>query len=215
MTTIPTFFPWSPSTTDPSVRNAGADRPSVEDFVRDLMAEEAPALRSYVVRLMPSDPNGADDIVQETLLRAWQNFDQLVDVERFLSAHAARPWLFRVARNLAFDFYRRQSTRPPEVPSDGIELADGPALDRLDDVMYREMIGLGLRELSQRHREVLIYLYYVGMTQVEVAELLGIAQGTVKSRAHHAVAQARVALFKKGVGGRRGLGQNDRGRQGR
>jgi RNA polymerase sigma-70 factor (ECF subfamily) len=80
------------------------------------------------------------------------------------------------------------------VPGDGIEIYDRLAVERLDDILCREVISLSLRSLSHLHREVLICLYYFGMTQGEVADLLGIAQGTVKSRAHHAIARAGAAL---------------------
>ena len=158
----------------------------LEDFARLLVEVHAPGLRRYVARLLPGDPHRTEDVVQEVLLRAWQNRDQLAGQK------STRPWLFRVARNLSVDWYRRQTSRPVEVPDENtLDLADDLALDRLENVLSRCLLTDALRPLSHQHREVLVQLYYFGRSQAEVALVLGIAQGTVKSRAHYALAEIR------------------------
>lgn len=153
-----------------------------------LVDVHGPALRRYVARLLPGDPHRTEDVVQETVLRAWQNRDILA------GKISTRPWLFRVAHNLSVDWYRRQTSRPVEVPDeDAVDLADDLALDRLENVLSRCLLTDVLRPLSHQHREVLIQLYYFGRSQAEAAEALGIAQGTVKSRAHYALAEIRRA----------------------
>jgi RNA polymerase sigma-70 factor, ECF subfamily len=170
-----------------------SSRPTPDEFARALMTDHAPALRRYVGRLLPGDAYRAEDIVQETLLRAWQHYDAVT------AQASPRPWLFRVARNLSVDWYRRQAARPAEVEADGVEGPDPQALDRLDDVLRAHMIRDALLPLSMAHRQVLMHLYYFGYSQAEVARLLGVAQGTVKSRAHYAAEQAREALSAAGV----------------
>src|SRR5713226_10040402 len=78
--------------------------------VRQLYSRHAQALRSYVVRFCP-DRAGADDIVQETFIRAWRHLPQLSADDR-----PVRPWLFRVARNLLIDADRAARARPMTVP---------------------------------------------------------------------------------------------------
>ena len=79
-----------------------------EKLVRALYAEHAGPLLRFASRLMSGDRRRAEDIVQETLLRAWLHPDALAD-------RPARPWLFAVARNLAVDWFRAGKARPPEV----------------------------------------------------------------------------------------------------
>jgi RNA polymerase sigma-70 factor, ECF subfamily len=69
---------------------------SDEDLIRALYAEHAGPLLRYAMHLMSGDRQRAEDIVQETLLRAWQHPEAIAD-------RPARPWLFAVARNLAID----------------------------------------------------------------------------------------------------------------
>jgi len=154
----------------------------------------APSLQRYAARLLPGDVHRAEDIVQQALLRAWQHHTELV------FQPSIRPWLFRVVRNLSVDWYRRQAARPIEVSEDSVDVVDEVAQELLEDVLRRGVIGDILRPLSKQHREVLIQLYYVGRTQLEVAEALGISQGTVKSRAHYALAQIRETMSAEGRG---------------
>src|ERR1700729_2102804 len=81
---------------------------SDEDLIRALYAEHAGPLLRYAMHLMSGDRQRAEDIVQETLLRAWQHPEAIAD-------RPARPWLFAVARNLAVDSFRARKARPPEV----------------------------------------------------------------------------------------------------
>src|ERR1700720_475481 len=99
---------------------AGARRTaSDEELVRALYAEHAAPLLRYAVHLMSGDRQRAEDIVQETLLRAWQHPEAIAD-------RPARPWLFAVARNLAVDAYRARRARPHEVGEAALELVPAP-----------------------------------------------------------------------------------------
>ena len=87
-----------------------AQREGVADeaFIRALYAEHGGALLRYALHLTGGDRQRAEDLVQETIVRAWRHPEALAD-------RPARPWLFAVARNLAVDAYRARQARPPEV----------------------------------------------------------------------------------------------------
>ena len=96
----------------------GAD----EDVVRALYAEHGDALFAHALRLSGGDRQRAEDLVQETLVRAWRHPDVL-DPER----GSVRAWLFTTARNLSIDAWRRRSSRVPEVITD--TLPEPPSTD--------------------------------------------------------------------------------------
>ena len=85
---------------------------SSADAARDLGDQRA-ALHRYVTRLVAPDLHQAEDIVQETLLRAWQHADQLDWAERPI-----RQWLFRIARNLVVDAWRKDRSVPIGIAAD-------------------------------------------------------------------------------------------------
>ncbi|MDQ0772143.1 sigma-70 family RNA polymerase sigma factor [Streptomyces aurantiacus] len=166
--------------------SAGANT-ARERAMRTLYDDHARDLHNYVLRLLGGDRHRAEDVVQETLLRCWRT--QSLDDDQPL-----RPWLFRVARNLVVDEYRLRMARPQEV--DGTAWLDELLAKRDDvDLLLSSMI---LREafkaLSPNHREVLYETYYTGRSTREVALVLGIPPGTVKSRLYHAVRALRMAL---------------------
>src|SRR5438034_7821678 len=84
-----------------------------EDLVRTLYAEHGDALFAHALRLTSGDRQRAEDLVQETLLRAWQHPEALDP-----SRGSVRAWLFTTARNLAIDAWRRRSVRVGEVITD-------------------------------------------------------------------------------------------------
>ncbi|MCK9874584.1 sigma-70 family RNA polymerase sigma factor [Frankia sp. Ag45/Mut15] len=185
---------WEPS------RGSGQDRGAepADAFVRVLFDECAADLLRYVRRIGPDDAGRAEDLVQETFLRAWRHRADLV-------GHGnARAWLFRVARNLAIDWHRRQSARPGErmlLPDDEARLADAPAADALSAVLLRVDLVQVLLGLSAAHRETLVHLHCLDRTQNETAGLLGVPLGTVKSRRHVAVREMRWQLVQRGLDG--------------
>ncbi|MFH8476584.1 sigma-70 family RNA polymerase sigma factor [Streptomyces sp. NPDC018000] len=173
-----------------------------ERFAAAVRARRGPLLR-YVLSLLPGDPQRAEDVVQETLLRAWQaaRGDSGRDAGRPPPAAAgagsartdpqepAAAWLFTVARNVVIDWSRRDGVRPALLASPAPDLAapvDDPA--RVAD--RAEVVAL-LTPLSRRHREVLVYTYLLGSPGPDTARALAIPPGTVKSRLHHALREAR------------------------
>ena len=162
-----------------------------EQVVRALYAEHAAALWSFVVPLVGGDRVRAQDVVQETMLRAWRRPDVLEEVRG-----PVRPWLFTVARNIVVDEWRRHRT-DRDVPLDaGPEASED---DRTDAVLDTWVVGEALSRLSPEHRAVLEQCYYQGRTTADAAAVLGIPEGTVKSRAHYALRALRLALQEMGV----------------
>jgi RNA polymerase sigma-70 factor (ECF subfamily) len=166
----------------------GAD--PAEAVVRAVYADHGTALFGYALRLT-RDRGAAEDLVQETVLRAWRHTDQLLEDGRPL-----RPWLFTVLGNLASDRRRAGRARPAEV---GGELLDGlPAEDELDRAVQSWQVADALAGLSPEHRAVLLETYYRGSTVAEAARVLGIPAGTVKSRSYYALRALQLALEERG-----------------
>lgn len=164
-----------------------------EQLLRELFDEHASALLAYALRLTDGDRGRAEDVVQETLLRAWRH-PEAMHPER----GAQRPWLFAVARRLAVDAHRRRVARPPEVGDEGLAVVPDP-VDEVERALESWLVADALRALSPAHREVLLHTYYYGRTVSEAAQELGVPAGTVKSRTHYALQALRLALLERGV----------------
>jgi RNA polymerase sigma-70 factor, ECF subfamily len=164
----------------------GEPAPDADAVVRQLYSHHAEALRGYVQRFCP-DRASADDIVQETFIRAWRHLPQLNDDDRPI-----RPWLFRVARNLLTDADRAARSRPVTVQA---EPADDARDDTgLEQVLDRQLVTGALQHLSPAHRAVLVETFYRGGTTATVARQLGIPHGTARSRLHYALQALRQQL---------------------
>jgi RNA polymerase sigma-70 factor, ECF subfamily len=161
-----------------------------EALVRGLYAEHGAPLLRYAMHLANNDRQRAEDIVQETMLRAWLHPDAIAD-------RPARPWLFAVARNLAVDAYRARQARPHEVGEGALELV--PAPDEADRALESWAVADALKALRPEHRSVLLETYYRGKSVAEAATVLGIPAGTVKSRTFYALRALKLALEERGL----------------
>jgi RNA polymerase sigma-70 factor (ECF subfamily) len=156
--------------------------------VRQLYSRHAKALHGYVEQFRP-DLEGADDIVQETFIRAWRHLPQLSADDRPI-----RPWLYRVARNLLTDADRAARSRPITVQAQPAEdVRDDTGLDQ---VLDRQLVTDALQHLSPAHRTVLVETFYRGGTLATVARRLGIPHGTARSRLHYALQALRRQLHE-------------------
>jgi RNA polymerase sigma-70 factor (ECF subfamily) len=162
-------------------------------MMRVLYDEHAGALWRYVLRLT-GDAARAEDVVQETLLRAWRHPEVTDDPDR-----SARAWLFTVARNLIID-ERRSARFRNETQTDDVEaVADHAGPDEVDSALDRLLLGTAMSQLSDDHRAVILRSYYQGWSVAQTAADLQIAEGTVKSRLHYAVRALRLNLQELGV----------------
>jgi RNA polymerase sigma-70 factor (ECF subfamily) len=172
--------------------NRSFSEPPAEDLLREMYEHDRTVLFSYVLRLTRGDAQHAEDIVQETMLRAWQNAAKLGARRAGL-----RPWLATVARNVFIDSHRRLNSRPKETEPDAIEFVQVP--DESDNVLASIAMTNAMTQLTSAHRNVLIELYYRGRTLQDAAKVLDVPVGTVKSRAYHALRALRVILEERGV----------------
>ena len=166
---------------------------SAEDAALRLLYEQhAAPLLAYALRLTGGDRGRSEDIVQETLLRAWRHPEAL-DPDR----GPVRSWLFTVARNVAVDAHRARKARPPEIGDDALALV--PAVDEIEQALDTWLVSDALATLSPDHRAVVVETYYRGRSVAEAAAVLGVPPGTVKSRTFYALRALRLALEERGV----------------
>ncbi|GIG00166.1 sigma-70 family RNA polymerase sigma factor [Catellatospora citrea] len=172
-------------------RMSGAQSPTrrAEVCVREIHRNNRSALLRFLGGLVSSDAaHTAEDLVQETMLRAWRNLDVVpTDPE------SQRRWLFTVGRRVAIDAYRKRQSRPAE-----ISLVDTEPADYGNEVAETAIAKLALQQamaqLSSAHRSVLVELHVNGHSHEEAAARLAVPVGTVKSRAHYAMKVLRTAL---------------------
>lgn len=161
-------------------------------LVAELYRRYRNPLLSFVLRLTAGDRQHAEDIVQETMLRAWRQVARLDPAERSLL-----PWLATVARRIVIDEQRRRNARPIET-HEGI-LTKAAVPDETEDLLRRVIVADALLELSPAHREVLNETILRDRTVNEAAEVLGIPVGTVKSRVYYAIRALRLVLAEREV----------------
>ena len=162
-------------------------------LMQQLHDEHAAALWGYCVRLTGHDRARAEDVAQETLLRAWRHFSVLDETQG-----SVRAWLFTVARNIVIDDWRSRRVHGELSVADVPEPAD--PVDRTDQLLLSWTVAEAVTRLSPEHRAVLRECYYRGLPVAEAARRLGIPEGTVKSRTHYALRALKLALEEMGVG---------------
>ncbi|MER7082926.1 RNA polymerase sigma-70 factor, ECF subfamily [Saccharopolyspora antimicrobica] len=162
--------------------------PSVQ--LEDVMRAHGDALHAYVTRLTNGDRFAAEDVVQETWVRAWRNLDRLTE-----NLGSVRGWLLRVAHNIAIDQHRSRRARPTEVglPEQDLEYA-AVAPSANDQVETKIVVRAMLETLSPAHRDTVLEVYYADRTAASAAKVLGVPAGTVKSRLHNALRTLRESV---------------------
>lgn len=163
---------------------------SDEELMTALYRDNAAVLRAFALRYV-EDAARADDVVQETFLRAWRTLDR-IDPRR----GSPRAYLMTIARNVLTDQWRASRVRPQTRVA---TLPEPPTADDVDAALEHWLVEEALGRLTAEHRGVIQALYYDGRTVQEVAQLLGIPPGTVKSRSYYAVRALRVAFDELGV----------------
>jgi RNA polymerase sigma factor (sigma-70 family) len=155
---------------------------------RDAFAVIAAATvdRLYAIaRVSLRDADRAEDAVQETLVRSWRDLPGLRDPDKF------EAWQRRMLMHAITDEFRRGRRYEAKVRVLHAEPAEGDASAALAD---RDELDRGFRRLTPDHRAILVLRHFQGLTLPEVADTLGIAEGTAKSRLHYATEALRAAL---------------------
>jgi RNA polymerase sigma-70 factor, ECF subfamily len=167
-----------------------AESPDV--VMQRLHDDHAGALWGHCLRLTNHDRARAEDVCQETLLRAWRNASLLDETQG-----SVRAWLFTVARNIVIDESRTRRAKS-EIPMG--ELPEpASTTDGSDELLMTWVVADAVTRLSPDHRAVLQQTYFKGRPVAEAARRLGIPEGTVKSRTHYALHALRLALEEMGV----------------
>ena len=158
------------------------------ESMSELWRVNGPALTRFALKLTLGDRHRAEDIIQETLVRAWRRPD-VVDGR----ADLIRSWLFTVCRSVSIDIWRAQARHNNYVVEDN--LADSPdPVDCFDQTATALDVRAALAQLTPEHRQVIVEMYYRGRTAAEIATRLGIPEGTVKSRSYYGLRQLKQLL---------------------
>jgi RNA polymerase sigma-70 factor (ECF subfamily) len=158
-----------------------------ERDVREAYAAHSGELFGFAVRSL-GDTGLAEEAVQETFVRAWragERFDPAVG--------SLRTWLFAILRNVVIDLGRARAVRP-SVAQGGIEQSVEP----LEAALLSWQVEEAMRRIGEDHRHVLVETHYRGRPYAEVAEELGVPEGTVKSRVYYGLRALRVVLEEMG-----------------
>lgn len=149
-------------------------------------------LLAFVLRLTSGNRQQAEDVAQETMVRAWRQAARLD-----LSGPSLMPWLATVARRIVIDEHRRKQVRPAE-SGEGV-VADMPVDDDTSATILRVAVAEAMRELSPSHRQILNETILRDRSVNQAAEALGIPVGTVKSRVYYATRALQVILAERGL----------------
>jgi RNA polymerase sigma-70 factor, ECF subfamily len=152
--------------------------------VRDVMLAAVPSLRAFAISLC-GNVDRADDLVQETLLRAWANLDS------FEPGTNMSAWLFTILRNLFRSEYRKRRREVED--ADGFYAESLTSLPDQSSHLELDEFRRALEQLPTNQRESLILVGASGFSYEEAAQICGCAVGTIKSRVNRA--RSRLAAI--------------------
>lgn len=151
-----------------------------ETALTALIDRYAANVHAYLLRHC-GNREDADDLLQETWVRVARSARSFDTARRF------RSWIYGIATNLARDLFRRRLTRQRALR----DLAAQPPAASGADSVDRGELRARIAELPENMRAVLLLRYYEGMSEAEMAEVLDIPRGTIKSRLHAALRELR------------------------
>ncbi len=145
------------------------------------------AIYNFALKLT-AEPNDAEDLVQETIVKAFRFFNS------YEKGTNAKAWLFRILKNSYINIYRKKSRQPNQVDYDEVATyyesvrSDYKETTDLEDLMYREMmdddVTKALSDLPEDFRTVVMLCDIEGFTYEEIANMLDVPIGTIRSRLH-------------------------------
>jgi RNA polymerase sigma-70 factor (ECF subfamily) len=156
------------------------------------------ALYNFALRLA-AEPNDAEDLVQDTIVKAYRFFSS------YEKGTNAKAWLFRILKNSYINNYRKQSKRPSEVDFDEVSSfyesirAERTETSDLEEKMFSELIDddltKALNRLPEDFRTVVLLCDVEGFTYEEIANMLDVPIGTIRSRLHRGRNLLKVELM--------------------
>jgi len=163
-----------------------------DDSRREMILAAVPRLRAFAISLTGS-VDRADDLVQETLLRAWTHFDS------FQTGTNLNAWLFTILRNLFRSDYRKRKREVAD--SDGIYSLCLSSMPEQTGKIELIEVRTALAKLPPEQREALILIGADGLSYEEAAQICGCAVGTIKSRVNRARTHLAKMLLIDGAKG--------------
>ncbi len=168
------------------------------DF-QDEMIPHLDAIYNFALRLT-ADPNDAEDLVQDTIVKAFRFFNS------YEKGTNAKAWLFRILKNSYINNYRKKSKQPHQVDYSEVSQyyesvrSEQSETTDLEDLMYREMmdddVTRALTELPEDFRTVVLLCDVEGFTYEEIANMLDVPIGTIRSRLHRGRNLLRAQLME-------------------
>lgn len=158
----------------------------------ELYARYGSALLGFLVSRL-SNRQLAEEVLQDVMLAAWKNAGS------FRGDSKVKTWLFVIARNRAINTHRKRSPELVQLnESFGYQSEDTGPMERMIKQANREVVRSAIEQLPEGQREVLILVFYNQLSGPETASVLGISEGTVKSRLHRAKNQLKQLLNQEG-----------------
>ena len=158
-----------------------------------LFEEYRDAIFNYVLRMV-GDRDRAEDVTQDTFIKAYRKLDTLTD------DHSTRSWLYRIATNTAIDEMRRRrffsASEPPDRPDHRAGPEAHAMAGTLDDTIQRALL-----RLRPNHRQCLVLSDIEDMSGQQIAEVMGLSYGAVRTLLCRARGEMRALLRAEGVRG--------------
>lgn len=185
------YAPVAPAST-PAARAAYSVSAAAHSSFDRLFDEYQNAVFNYVLRMV-GDRDRAEDITQDTFIKAYRKLDQLTDDA------AIRPWLYRIATNTAIDEIRRRrfsftTENFPDRPDEALGPEGHAMAIRLDDTLQRALL-----RLAPNHRQCIVLSDVEDMSGQQIAEVMGISYGAVRTLLCRARGEMRRLLAAEGV----------------
>jgi RNA polymerase sigma-70 factor, ECF subfamily len=155
------------------------------DAFSQLIAERLPRMYG-VAGLVTGSRDGAEEAVQEALIHAWRDLPRLRETAKFDA------WLHRLLVNACHDQGRRRKRQRGETPLTDQELSGDR--DPAQAIANRDELERAFRWLSQEDRAVVVLRHYLGLSTSEAAAVMGMREGTLKSRLHRAMKSMAAAI---------------------
>jgi RNA polymerase sigma-70 factor, ECF subfamily len=166
-----------------------------EEAFAALVPPTAQRLLGVAYRIL-RDHAAAEDATQTALLAAWRTLPRLRDPARF------EAWTYRLVVNACHDQSRYQRLVVLELDTDRGDGSDDPVMqDTTSGVADRDWLDRAFRSLSIPHRVVVVLHHHSGIPLIEIARMLGVPEGTVRSRLHYALGALRAALIADNASG--------------